>query len=65
MAIEEAKDVRKMKLEELIGSLRTFAMKLEEEKGGKKAQEIAFKPKVMRRGWTQSVIMMILLNQLL
>ena len=31
-----------MKLEELIGSLRTFAMKLEEEKGGKKAQGIVF-----------------------
>ena len=41
-AIEEAKDVRKMKLEELIGSLRTFEMNLEEEKGDKKSEGIAF-----------------------
>ena len=41
-AIEEAKDVRKMKLEELIGSLRTFEMNLEEEKGDKKSKGIAF-----------------------
>ena len=31
-----------MKLEELMGSLRTFEMNLEEDKGGKKAQGIAF-----------------------
>ncbi|MDD0213341.1 hypothetical protein PSY81_23325, partial [Shigella flexneri] len=41
-AIEEAKDVRKMKLEELIGSLRTFEMNLDEEKGDKKSTGIAF-----------------------
>ena len=35
-AIEEAKDIQKMKLEELISSLRTFEMNLEEERGEKK-----------------------------
>ena len=44
-AIKEAKGVQKMKLEELIGSLRTFEMKLEEEKDGKKAQGVAFQVK--------------------
>ena len=40
--IEKAKDIRNMKLEELMGSLRTIEMNLEEEKGGKKAQGITF-----------------------
>ena len=40
--IEEAKDVQNMKLGELIGSLRTFEMNLEEEKGDKKPKGIAF-----------------------
>ena len=40
-AIEEAKDVRRMKLEELMGSLRTFEMNLEEEKGDQKSKGIA------------------------
>ena len=41
-AIEEAKDVQNMKLEEWMGSLRTFEMNLEEEKGDKKPKGIAF-----------------------
>ena len=41
-AIEEAKDVQNMKLDELMGSLRTFEMNLEEEKGDKKPKGIAF-----------------------
>ena len=41
-AIEEAKDVQTMKLEELMGFLRTFEMNLEERKGEKKAKGIAF-----------------------
>ena len=41
-AIEEAKDVQNMKLEELMGSLRTFEMNLDEEKGDKKSKGIAF-----------------------
>ena len=41
-AIEEAKDVQKMKLEELIGSLRTFEMNLQEGKKEKKNIGIAF-----------------------
>ena len=40
-AIEEAKDVRTMKLEELMGSLRTFEMNFEEERGEKKNKGIA------------------------
>ena len=40
-AIEEAKHVRRMKLEELMGSLRTFEMNLEEEKGDQKSKGIA------------------------
>ena len=40
--IEEVKDIRNMKLEELMRSRRTFEMNLEEEKGDKKAQGIAF-----------------------
>ena len=40
-AIEEAKDIQKMKLEELIGSLRTFEMNLDEEKGEKKEKGMA------------------------
>ena len=41
-AIEEAKDVQNMKLEELMGSLRTFEMNLDEERGDKKSKGIAF-----------------------
>ena len=41
-AIEEAKDVRTMKLEELMRSLCTFEMNLEEEKGDKKPKWIMF-----------------------
>ena len=40
-AIEKAKDVRKIKLEELIGSLRIFEMNLEEERGDKKEKDMA------------------------
>ena len=43
--IEEAKDVRKMKLEELMRSLQTFEMNLEGENGDKKAKGIAFQAK--------------------
>ena len=41
-AIEEAKDVRKMRLDEMIGSLRTFEMTLEEDRQEKKDRSIAF-----------------------
>ena len=41
-AVEEAKNVQNMKLEELMGSLWTFEMNLEEEKGDKKSKRIAF-----------------------
>ena len=40
-AIEEAKDIQKMKLGELIGSLKTFEMNLEEERGEKKEKGVA------------------------
>ena len=40
-AIEEANDIQKMKLEESIGSLRTFEMNLEEERSDKKEKGIA------------------------
>ena len=40
-AIEEAKDARRMKLEELMGSLHTFEMNLEDEKRDKKSKGIA------------------------
>ena len=43
MAIEGAKDVRSMKLEELIGSLRTFEMNFEEEHVDKKNKGIVLK----------------------
>ena len=45
-AIEEAKDIQTMKLDELMGSLRTFEMNLDENKGGKKEKSIAFQAKV-------------------
>ena len=41
-AIEETKDIQNMKLDELMGSLRTFEMNLEDEKGDKKPKGIAF-----------------------
>ena len=47
-AIEEAKDVTSMKLEELMGSLRTFEMNFEEEQGEKKAKGIALKADTKR-----------------
>ena len=39
--IEEAKDVRNMRLEELMGSLETFEMRIEEEKAKRKNKRIA------------------------
>ena len=41
-AIEEAKYIQNMKLEELMGSLRTFEMNLEKEKADKNSKGIAF-----------------------
>ena len=46
--IEEAKDMTAMKLEELMGSLRTFEMNLEEERGEKKVKGIALKTEAER-----------------
>ena len=45
-AIEEAKDVRRMKSKELMGSLRTFEMNLEEEKGDHKSKGIALQVEI-------------------
>ena len=43
-AIEEVKDVRKMKLEKLMGSLRTFEMKMKNET--KRLRGLHFKQKI-------------------
>ena len=48
MAIEEAKDVMFMKLEALMGSVRTFEMNFEEELSEKKAKGIALKADTKR-----------------
>ncbi|XP_024028691.1 uncharacterized protein LOC112093781 [Morus notabilis] len=45
-AIEEAKDIQTMKLDELMGSLRTFEMNLDENKEGKKEKSITLQAKV-------------------
>jgi len=45
-AIEEAKDIQTMKLDELMGSLRTFEMNLDENNEEKKEKSIAFQAEV-------------------
>ncbi|KAH6777474.1 hypothetical protein C2S51_008786 [Perilla frutescens var. frutescens] len=52
-AIEEAKDIKSMRLDELIGSLRTFEMNLEDEDRTSRKREIALKTKVSKDNFSR------------
>ena len=54
-AIKEAKNVKNLILEEIIGSLRTFEMNLEEEKFEKKNKGIFLKAEMQRAKLESSV----------
>ena len=63
-AIEESKDIQNMKLEELMGSLRTFETNLEEKKGARSLKESRFKLKIERNKQKHLVVKMMILQRL-